>query len=489
VLFERKDVSKLGEGEGLSKRTVSRIMLTLLLMGMLTLAFNIQPVKASGTIYIRADGSVEPDTAPISSVDNVTYTFTDNVYGSVVVERSNIIIDGNRCTLQGPGPEYIVTGFCLYSVSNVTIKDTHITGFYLGVLFNLTSYNVLFGNKIVNNMRGIRLSESLNNVISENNIGANKWYNIWLLDSSNNSFFANNITASWKYGLYLDHSANNSISGNNITNNWYNVELWHSSNNSISENDLINNGHGIGLYWDSTNNNISKNNVTNNLVGIHLYHSSNSSFFRNNIANNKYGTDLLHSSNNNIYHNNIVGNTYQVRTYNSENVWDDGHPSGGNYWSDHVCTGNPSDGSQPYIIDENNTDRYPFQDQNGWLLHRLTVNSSPIARIIFTINERPQATPYTGWLPEGSYTLGMPQTHNGYVWSHWLEDGDTSRIKTITLPGTTYTAVYTEPPIGGYSLPIKGHTAEKPLTLYFALIAILAASFTTIRRKIHKRMK
>jgi len=40
-----------------------------------------------------------------------------------------------------------------------------------------------------------------------------------------------------------------------------------------------------------------------------------------------------------------------------------------------------------------------------------------------------------------------------------------------------------ELPVGGYSLPIKAYTAEKPLILYLALIAILAASFTMIKRR------
>jgi len=35
----------------------------------------------------------------------------------------------------------------------------------------------------------------------------------------------------------------------------------------------------------------------------------------------------------------------------------------------------------------------------------------------------------------------MPETHDEYVWSHWLEDGDTNRRKTITLPDTTWTVV------------------------------------------------
>lgn len=47
------------------KRSLSGIMVILLLTGMLAWAFSIQPVGASGTIYIRADGSIDPSYAPI----------------------------------------------------------------------------------------------------------------------------------------------------------------------------------------------------------------------------------------------------------------------------------------------------------------------------------------------------------------------------------------------------------------------------------------
>ncbi len=73
-------------------------MLTLLVTSVLTLALNIQLTKASATVYIRTNGKVEPDTAPIQRDQNV-YTFTDNIYDSIVVERDNIVVDGAGYTL------------------------------------------------------------------------------------------------------------------------------------------------------------------------------------------------------------------------------------------------------------------------------------------------------------------------------------------------------------------------------------------------------
>jgi hypothetical protein len=93
-----------------NRKIVSEIMLTLLLTSMLTFAFNVQQVRSdwawTGTIYIRADGSVDPSDAPISSADNITYTLTDNIVGdvpadssAVIVERDNIVVDGAGFTI------------------------------------------------------------------------------------------------------------------------------------------------------------------------------------------------------------------------------------------------------------------------------------------------------------------------------------------------------------------------------------------------------
>jgi len=66
--------------------------------------------------------------------------------------------------------------------------------------------------------------------------------------------------------------------------------------------------------------------------------------------------------NNRIYHNDFVDNKKQVQSYSSSNVWDDGYPSGGNYWSDYNGYDSNHDGigDTSYFIDENNTDHYPL---------------------------------------------------------------------------------------------------------------------------------
>jgi outer membrane protein assembly factor BamB len=78
--------------------------------------------------------------------------------------------------------------------------------------------------------------------------------------------------------------------------------------------------------------------------------------------------------------------------------------------------------------------------------YELTATSSLITGITFTIDGVPWTTPYTEWLLEGSYTLEMPETYDGYVWANWLEDGDPNRIKTVTMDtNVLLTAVFIPP--------------------------------------------
>jgi hypothetical protein len=70
--------------------------------------------------------------APPIQRDGDVYTFTGNIQGSIVIERSNVVIDGNAQELQGAGSE---DGFSLSSICNVTIRNTEIAGFGIGIAF------------------------------------------------------------------------------------------------------------------------------------------------------------------------------------------------------------------------------------------------------------------------------------------------------------------------------------------------------------------
>jgi len=495
-------------------KRVSFIVLSILLLAnTLAFAFNTQNVKASGTIYIRADGSIDPPTAPISSFDNITYTLTDNIVGEVpilssaiVVERDSIVVDGASYTIQGTGAGYS-KGICLSGRSNITIKNTQIKVFYYGIYVdsssnnsisgnNITSnghgiyfyspsnYNTISGNNITNNNFGIQLSMSSNNVLRNNvmaannysfavfgstllhfindvdvsntvngkpvyyfinqknlvidpstypNIGylalvnstnitveglelKNNWQGILLAYSNDvlirqnsitnnvrgielwfssyNTVSGNNIIENNDYGIYLQSSSNNGIAGNNITNNGIGICGYMSNYNTFSGNSIkANNWSGIE-FDSSSNNTISENNITTtNRDGISLWMAPNNSIGGNNITNNGYGIYLDYSSNNVIYHNNFVDNAHQVYIERPgyTNFWDDGYPSGGNYWSDYAGvdlysgsyqneTGSDGMGDNPYVIDLENQDNYPLMNPwpSGWKLDFAEPRNNPI---------------------------------------------------------------------------------------------------------------
>jgi len=304
---------------------------------MLTLAFYVQPVKPdwawTETIYIRADGSVDPSDAPISTADKVTYTLTDNIVGdvpfgssAVVVERDNIVVDGAGYTIQGTVASDS-KGIDLSYRSNVTIKNMQIKAFYYSIYFDSSLNNTVSGNNLTaNGFYGICLSESSGNTVSGNNVTNNGRYGIWLDHSPNNSIVGNSITDN-EYGIYLHIASNfNIISGNNIKNNsLYSIILRSSSNNTVSGNNITANNHSIYLYDSSNNNNISGNNIKNNNHGVTLVSGIpcyNNIISGNNIKNNSdYGIYLSESSGNSVSGNNITNNYggIEIRDYSDNN--------------------------------------------------------------------------------------------------------------------------------------------------------------------------
>ena len=118
------------------RKVVPLVFVTILVTGVLILAYSIQPVEASGTIYIRADGSIDPSTALISTMDNVTYTFDDDIHNEIVVERGNIIIDGN---------DYTVQGTALYDSRGIYLFNINTCLFVIPTLLTFIIFTMCFG--------------------------------------------------------------------------------------------------------------------------------------------------------------------------------------------------------------------------------------------------------------------------------------------------------------------------------------------------------
>jgi parallel beta-helix repeat protein len=354
------------------KKAVSGILFTFLLVSMFVLASNIQSVKASGTIYIRADGSIDPPTAPISTLDNVTYTLTGNITSDtdgIVVEGDNIVVDGAGHCIQGTG-----IGINLEGRSNVTIRNTNIKNSGYGIWLEGSSNNSIVGNKITNNSYGIDLymwaqnNSIVGNSMTDNQLGI--WLEWWSnYNSIVGNVFVNDGLAAWDfYGnvvidnlvngkplVYLENvsdvevedagqvllvnctrirvenlnlsntaagvqvwrTSHSTIAGNNITNNRRDgIRLRDSSNNSIVGNNIIgNSADGIRLHGSSDHNSITGNIMTSNGEGITLEDSTNNNISQNNITactGYYFAIKLAYSSNNSIFENSIANNGWGI---------------------------------------------------------------------------------------------------------------------------------------------------------------------------------
>lgn len=287
------------------------------------------------------------------SVDNVIHSnsFYENGYSIYLQSSSNNVILENNITLS-KNPGIYLYGSSSNVISGNTVKDS--PNEHIELLYS-SNNNIISGNTLTNSTADV---------------------GIYVYACSLNSFFGNNITANANSGIRIDTSSDSTIYENNISENLADgVDLWSSSNITVSGNGITaNNWWGINPA-NSNNNTISGNNIKSNNCGINFASSDFNIVSANNITDNVCGIYLESSSNNTFHHNNLINNTDQVAVDEPgyANNWDDGYPSGGNYWSEYTDIDNNSGPDQnitgvpdgiwdhPYIIDANNTDHYPLK--------------------------------------------------------------------------------------------------------------------------------
>jgi parallel beta-helix repeat protein len=222
------------------------------------------------------------------------------------------------------------------------------------ILANCTEIKIE-DQELTNSSIGIELGFSSKINITGNNVSSNRYYAIFLYSSSGNNVINNNGSNS-EFGIFL-HGFYESSNRNEIAGNSFNS----------------NNQYGIEIY-SGRENNITSNNASYNIYcGIHLSYGSKNSIISNDISNNGIGIYVASTANNNkIFYNNLIDNLDQTYDHTiNDNLWDNGYPLGGNYWSYYSGVdkfkgpnqdqmGIDGIGDIPYVIDSNSQDNYPL---------------------------------------------------------------------------------------------------------------------------------
>jgi parallel beta-helix repeat protein len=293
--------------------------------------------------------------------------------GSVItVGADGCIIDGFKINRSGYDLED--AGIRVESDKNM-IKNNTISNNWYGIhLRKRVSNNTIQNNEVVSNkFRGISLDDyTSDNIVLNNTVISNDDDGIEVDASDNNTIGNNMISQNNGDGISMDDKSDNNIIRNNtILGNigdgiWVG---WYSSNNKIIDNIILSNAYG-GIYFDDYT---SSNSITNNTISFNggngmVLRTSHYNTIRSNTitSNDGKGIKLDSAPNNIVYHNNLIDNYPNgYDDTGANNSWDNGPIIGGNYWSDHTCDGNPSNGRQPYHIDKYGVDNYPFEKPIG----------------------------------------------------------------------------------------------------------------------------
>jgi parallel beta-helix repeat protein len=341
------------------------------------------------TITIKADGSIKPETAPISQTGNL-YTLTGNILGEINIEKSDVILDGAGYTIQ-----------CGYNMNGVGV-----------------GWSTPIGYKFYNNI-------TIKNLIITQHENASGWAWGIMLRSTTNSIIFNNTISNIRDGVGItlyDYSTGNTIVGNNLTNiNGEGIWVW-DCNNTITGNYITETTNGI-YFSDWTGNTVFGNHITDNQIAINCW----------------AGNPIILGLENLIYYNNFINNTWHLHsmTISKENtsdplypplvnIWDNG--TVGNYWSDYNGTDDDSDGigDTPYFVDDhstlnaNDTDHFPLMDPINMSSLNLplptpthqpspSASPSPTSTPMSQPNATPTPTPAPSPTASPEPTLEMPE--------------------------------------------------------------------------------
>jgi parallel beta-helix repeat protein len=293
---------------------------------------------------------------------------------------------------------YGIYGILVY---NQIITDNIFTSNEFAGVYLIGAQHVIQDNIFIDNVWGVEASDSsiINNEFYGNSGGiyvdagydnvitGNKIYNsnsaIAVSDASYDNYIAYNTIENSTNGIYvydintMGDTFRNDFIGNSINECDYGIRLgFEAGINQIEDNVISSNEYGIHIEMVYDSGNIVNNKISHNNYGIWALswpHNIN----YNTLKNNNYGMYFGEGTQTHtIHHNNFIKNTNQAYDHaNNFNIWDNGYPSGGNFWSDYpgpdVFSGPNQDqpgsdgiGDTPHVFDFAQDD-YPLMDPSG----------------------------------------------------------------------------------------------------------------------------
>ena len=325
-------------------------------------AFSNVSLLASSVANTSSTTIIVPDNYP-----TITDAIGNATAGDTILVRSgtyfeNPIID-KPLTLQGENSANTIVvgagGSVGASVFTVAADNVKISGFTITSLNYSAHPNyaagiliegdncAITGNNIVNTLTGTFCSIQSSVVIAQNNITGNN-NGIRFYGGFNNTISTNNITGNVASGIAIEGYSDN-ITGNNLSQNTMGIGLG-ATYSVIFKNNMTENSNS-GIYLTGSNNIVSANYIADNKYGIYSVPS--------------FGL----SASNTIFHNDFVNNKQNAYSTSSSDIqiWDEGYPLGGNYWSDYSTVypnakeiANSGIMNLPYSICANNTDKDPL---------------------------------------------------------------------------------------------------------------------------------
>jgi parallel beta-helix repeat protein len=301
------------------------------------------------------------------------YYLKDVVGGTVPAGGGQVILaNASGLVVENQVINYVYSGIQVgFSSHNYIANNTAKYARKNGMLLHRSENNTIFNNDLSFNGRGLGLYTANTNNVTFNTLTSNSGDGIVVYGYFN--IVANNTISGNSHGIELLRVERNTIVNNTAFGNDYGIHLSQADINIVSGNNAS--GNSIcGIRIGQSERNIVDNNTLymNSLDGFIISNSVNNTIDSNVVSyNNRRGIWIYASFNNLFFHNSFIENALQAIDNNGTNAWDNGYPSGGNFWSDYAGKdekrgpnqdqpGSDGIGDMAYVIDADSRDRYPL---------------------------------------------------------------------------------------------------------------------------------